>query len=1144
MAQPAMPVELRVELLGPAHITRGGAPLSFARRKALALLAYLVMTGRPHSREALASLISDGSDAHAHKQFRNTLSDLHEQVGPYLVITRQTVAFDRTRPYWLDVEAATAALDTDDPDAFERSLAWLERELLTGFVTRGAPAFEDWLRGERQRLRDLCVGALLRALERAGGRGDILGAIAHGQRVLALEPWREEAHRALMRLLARSGQRSAALAQYEICRRTLAEELCAEPEAETTALYEHLRTTPLMPPHNLLPDTTPFFGRAEEVATLVRQLADPTHRLISIVGLGGSGKTRLALHTAAYYANRPTLDDHPFPDGVYLITLADARRRREHGPATAPTQARHVAAAIAQALRLGIRTADDPVTHLAGQLGTRRMLLVVDNGEVLLAGAGVLRGLLRRAPGVTVLVASRERLGLPGEWTLELGGLALPADPAQIELAPASRLFLEQVRQVAPDAASPAPGDREHILRICRLVQGLPLALVLAARWRRGMSYAEIAAELARGIDVLGTTDRALPGRQRTLRTVLAASWAGLAAEEQALLERLSIFHGGFTREAARAVAAMRPDQLLMLRDHALLEQYGDGSRYVLPELVRQYAGEQLAARPDDAAEAAARHAAYYATYLHNHAAALFQTPAAREAIDADNENVWAALEWAIAGADIGLLEQMRGGLSTWYALTGRYPDWEMGAGRAATRFRTALAAAVGEADPHLRSALGSVLGHEARAVLLQGQYDRAHRLLDEAAAVVEEAGDMPVEADHASVRALLLYRRGDLRAARQQSEEALALARTARVPRLEAADLWHLSVCARDAGDDPGARAYLERALVVYRALDDHVGEATIRAYQAALARDRGDVAVAQRLLEDTLPVFRAFRYRALEWFALQQLGLVYDELLGQHTVAEGYLTQALSIAQAMADRPGEAIIQASLGRNALYQGNLVHAQAAYQEAGHLWREMGGRIGESLAVHGLGVLAHYRGDEAAAQTCAAQALAVSRHTGHRRLERAALRLLGQALAGLGEVTRAAVAYQQALEMDRVRGIPHLIYETRMDLAGLALAQGNLDQAAVEVDGILDHLQGAELAGMEEPIRVYLICFRVLRAGRDPRATGVLETGHTLLRERAAQFAEGDQRRQFFTNIPAHRDLQHAWRAHRYAGAPEPKQVM
>jgi DNA-binding SARP family transcriptional activator len=261
-----MCTELRLELLGPARITRGGAPLSFARRKALALLAYLVLTGRPHSREALASLLTgEGSDEHAHKQFRTTLSDLHERVGPYLLITRQTVAFDRARPYWLDVEAAAAALEAGDsaadPDAFEGALALLERELLTGFVIRDAPAFEDWLRGERQRLRELYVGALLRTLGVAIGRGDAPAGIAHARRVLALEPWREEAHRALMRLLVRSGQRGAALAQYETCRRILAEKLGAAPEAETTALYEQLRRASITPPHNLPLDAPPFFGR-------------------------------------------------------------------------------------------------------------------------------------------------------------------------------------------------------------------------------------------------------------------------------------------------------------------------------------------------------------------------------------------------------------------------------------------------------------------------------------------------------------------------------------------------------------------------------------------------------------------------------------------------------------------------------------------------------------------------------------------------------------------------------------------------------------------------------------------------------------------------------------------------------------------
>jgi tetratricopeptide (TPR) repeat protein len=493
---------------------------------------------------------------------------------------------------------------------------------------------------------------------------------------------------------------------------------------------------------------------------------------------------------------------------------------------------------------------------------------------------------------------------------------------------------------------------------------------------------------------------------------------------------------------------------------------------------------------------------------------------------------VWAALEWAIARGDVGLLEQMRGGLSTWYALTGRYRDWETGAGRAAARFRAALAAGGGKAAPHLRTALGVVLGHEASAVALQGQYDRAHRLLDEANSLAGETGDVQLQAEHASVRALLLHRRGDLPAARQQLEEALALARAARAPRLEAAALWRLGACALDAGDDPGARAYLERALALYRVLDDHLGEATVRAYQGALARERGDIAAAQRLFDDTVHVFRAFRHRALEWFALHQLGRVCDEGMGQHTAAEGYITQALRLAWELGDRQSEAVTRAYQGRNALYQGDLVRAQTAFEEALAICREIGSQVGVGLAERGLGLLAHYRGDEREACAWARQALAVARETGQRRLERGALRLLGHAWAGLGELTSAAVAYQQARELDRVLGTPHLACETTVDLARVALAQGDLNQAAADAATIMDALRDADLAGAVEPVAVYLTCYHVLRAGRSPRAEDALARGYTLLRERAAQFAADDQRRSFLENIPAHRDLLRAWSAH------------
>ena len=245
----AGPLALRLRLLGTPRVSRGDAPLAFHRRAALALLAYLAVTGRAHRREALATLLAgDAGEGRANKLLSNVLTDLRSVVGDHVRITRQVVALDPGRFWsalpWLAAwtVAPVVAWWVSLPRAIKAIpvTALHEDELLTGLTLRDAPEFEDWLRGEREQLQAELAAALQSVLDGQVERGETGTGIATARRLLAIEPWREEAHRGLMVLLARAGQRGAALAQYEICRRALREELGAEPEEETVALYRRL----------------------------------------------------------------------------------------------------------------------------------------------------------------------------------------------------------------------------------------------------------------------------------------------------------------------------------------------------------------------------------------------------------------------------------------------------------------------------------------------------------------------------------------------------------------------------------------------------------------------------------------------------------------------------------------------------------------------------------------------------------------------------------------------------------------------------------------------------------------------------------------------------------------------------------------
>jgi predicted ATPase len=498
-----------------------------------------------------------------------------------------------------------------------------------------------------------------------------VAGIAAARRLLALEPWREEAHRQLMVLLARSGQRGAALKQFEACRRVLAEELATAPEPATVALAARLRAGPQPVPHNLPPEPVPLVGREAELGQLAEHLRDPACRLLSLVGLGGSGKTRLALEAAHRLVDAAGMaTGAEFPDGVFLVPLDDAAPPSDAGgPAlrAAPAaEGAELARAVAGVLGIALDGPDgpgDPMARLAEALRERTMLLVLDNLEHSVEAAPALWQLLRRAPGVTLLVTSRVRLRLLGQRELEVRGLTVPEGPADVEWAAASVLFLQQARGARPRPGVPALGaaDREAIVRICRLTGGLPLPLLLAAAWAPARSCVEIAAELAQAVDLPGTPLRGLPARQRRVRDVLGAAWDRLPAADRAALAWLPLFRGGFTREAARAVLGVSPQQLLTLLDGFLVAPTDDG-RYELEEVVGRFVGQFQPRGPEERTATMARFADYYADFVQQRETTMQRSRQALTEMGSERLNIAAAWDWAAAHGQIELLDRMRHG--------------------------------------------------------------------------------------------------------------------------------------------------------------------------------------------------------------------------------------------------------------------------------------------------------------------------------------------------------------------------------------------------------------------------------------------------------------------------------------------------
>jgi predicted ATPase/DNA-binding SARP family transcriptional activator len=646
---------LSIRTLGEIAVAVGtnGPPIPFEARTVQALLLYVACHRRPLGRDQLAELLwPERSQDQGRANLRVAIHRLRQHLDPYLLITRQTVALNPNAPVTLDVAHFEAHVAADELAA---ATALYHGPFLAGFYLDESPAYEQWALLERERLHVVALTAYQQLITQQSHDGQLDAAIASAQRLLQLDPYHEPIHRQLMRLLAQAGQRNAALAQYETCRHLLATELAVPPDEMTTALAEQIRTGELRITSdelrtsttteqafvtrnsklvNMPAQSTPFIGRAAELAQIEQLLTHPDCRLLTLLGVGGVGKTRMAIAAAMQQEAR-------FPDGICFVGLA----------AVGATDLLLVA--LAQSLGLNTVSSDLPAL-VAAYLQPRRMLLVLDNFEHLLEGAEMVAHLLHRAPQIKVLVTSRQRLQLVEEWLLPLAGLALTGGVA----SDAGALFLRSAQRV--HTGFRANGQEASITAICRQTEGMPLALELAASWVRVMSCAEILRQMSQPLAFLKTALRNLPERHRSIYALFDQSWRLLAPEEQRVLRGVSVFQGGWTvAEAAQVLAldeeagaaAQRPSLhhlLLALVDKSLV-QCDEQPRFRMHELVRQYAADQLVA----SGEAELIRQRHYNTYLHLARTADQQVrgPAVVEwfaRLEAEQDNLRAAWQWAL----------------------------------------------------------------------------------------------------------------------------------------------------------------------------------------------------------------------------------------------------------------------------------------------------------------------------------------------------------------------------------------------------------------------------------------------------------------------------------------------------------------
>lgn len=914
------PPRLILHALGGLRLTLDDHPVTdLVSRKAEALLIYLACHAHPQPRDVLADLLwDDASQTQAAGNLRVLLNSLRRRLSPFLCIERYSLAFNFDSSFTFDVRDFENNVQSRQ---LERAVALYRGDFLAGFNINDSRRFEEWALLERERLQRLAIDALDELLDADLHTRHYRAGIDHAAHLLRLDPLREDTHRRLMLMYARTQQRHAALLQFQTCRKILRAELDVEPAPETLRLADRLKAADTARFAPLPIELTPFIGREAELAHIAAQLSDPRCRLLTLVGPGGSGKTRLALEAARTLAN-------DFINGVVFVPLAVVHT------------AGGLIAALAEALGVTFVARTEPRAQLLNWLRDKELLLVLDNFEHLLPAADQLVACLKTAPDLKILVTSRQRLNLQAEWLIEINGL--------IETE-ATTLFDQSAAR-----AHPGPiGQRADIARICRLVQGLPLAIELAAAWAREQSCAAIADRIEHSLDFLATAQRDVPDRHRSLRAVFDQSWALLSPPQRAVLAQLAVFRGGFDATAAQRVAAADARTLDALIDHSLVRRV-DRDRYDLHPLVQQYAAERLS----DVAAVSARHAVFYADFLHAREAALkgADQDVALKTLELELGNVRAMWAWATHTIDIDVLRRSMEALVTFYWLRSWFHEGAAAFERAANAVEK-----IAGGDAEINRVWGGLLARQARLCeFTAASSDTPTQLYQRSLSILQA-----LNADHALPLfglGYMAHMRGEFETAREHYLLSLQLYQANGDAWGAANVLSNLCLTLRRQGEFAEARQRGLESLAIRREIGDRRGIASSQNNLGLVYTALGEYAAAESALCESIEICREIDHAIGMANALTTLCHV-AYAANDRPQAIQHQRAALDLYRQIGDVWGVAVACNNLGQIQLESGEIAEALALFQESAVLYRQAGIKTGLVNALSNLGQVSYLRND-------------------------------------------------------------------------------------------------------------------------------------------------------------------------------------
>lgn len=914
----------------------------------------------------------------------------------------------------------------------------------------------------------------------------------------------------------------------------------------SVSTYSFLRNEPPLAPR--LPQLpNQLVGRRFELEQLQSALSN--ERLISLVGLGGVGKTRLALQAAHQAAETmPT----PFLHGVYFVPLEGVE---------SPDM---IAMTIAGLLPLTLQEGELVQRQLVDYLQHKQILLVLDNYEHLLPSTTLLGDICAFAPQVTLLVTTRERLGLYEEWSLDLHGLPLtqgaeqPAHHASV-VSDAVHFFHQCARRVDPSYQI-SQTDQHHVMHICRLLNGLPLGIELAAGWVRMLSCQDIAKELSGSMEMLSTSHANVPDRHRSLRAACAYSWQLLNLNEQRTFAQLCIFEGAFTYQAAMQVTGASLELLRSLVNKSLIQVTGERNFRLHPAL-KEFGLHKLKQAPEMAESASNRHCDYYMQLLSEQRMRLDgpEQMAALEQIGLALENIRLAWQHALLQQRTAEVEGNAYTLVKFYEYRSRFAEGADFFARALQHvsttatavdiefnrifsklntFRALFLRRLGqeqEAEEIGQSSLQLARAHQdvpwqALSLMLLGylaegrDLEQAVALAQEWLALCQQSGDQDGQTTALLTLANQAYQSGDYAQMQQNCRQALALAQTGQNRRNEMRAHNALGVLYMDLQEHPDAERHLTSALHIAQSLGDRMYQALARFNLGVLATEQGNFALACQQCAAAATLANQIGWLRDEASALSALGFAAAQQAEFGDALKAF-EQAEELLNRISDQVGRMALAYYKGYTLRMLGQHAAAATLLQQALAIARQLDDPTFQSLSLSALGLVQHRLGERAEGIALCLESVQRAADVGLPYQQVDALLHLAIIHREQAQWVEAGSVLEQAFSIARGKSPPHTICEIQTALAQVALAQGDAARGQQYAEPALTQLALDFPYGAIDPFGIYVCAVELLLQQGDARAATLFESARQHLRQQADQFEDVQMRHLFLQGAPSHQKL-------------------